>query len=102
MRSVVVTLERPSSRTAHWTVEVFLDRDEWGNMHAEAFLLTSGDEPLFARGVSSAALGDLSAGTEADAEARRAAARLVAARALSELARVLLDSEEQPATTKSE
>ena len=86
-------------RAAHWTVEVFLDRDEWGNTHAEAFLLTSGDEPHFARGFASAALGDLPTGTEADEKAREGAARAVAARALSELARALLDSEEHTATT---
>jgi len=89
-------------RAAHWTVEVFLDRDEWGNTHAEAFLLTSGDEPFFARGVASAALGEQEADEEADQVAQHAAARLVAARALSELARTLLDSEEHPATTKGE
>jgi len=85
-------------RTAHWTVEVFLDRDEWGNTHAEAFLLTTGDEPLFARGIASAALED----QQADEEARRASARLVAARALAELASTLLDSDEHPAMTSGE
>ena len=75
-------------RSAQWTVEVFLDSDDMGNTHAEAFLLTSDDEPVFARGSWTSALAG--SGTHADPDAE---ARMVAARALAELARGLLDAD---------
>jgi Rv2632c-like len=76
-------------RTAHWTVEVFLDEDDEGTAYAEAFLLSGDDEPLFARGSAHSA--------PAEQEGPEGGALLVAARALSELAQVLVDAA-KPAT----